>query len=660
MKRSGFADEDEDDEDNDDDEGGGDTVPTHTPKSQPPKLIFYIAPTATGKTLTPIMLCNQYRVIFMCAARHVGLALARAAISMGKKIAFAFGCETASDIRLHYAAAVEFTRDRRSGGIRKVDNERGEKVEIIICDIKSYVVAMIYMLAFNPVENLLTYWDEPTITMDYPDHPLHATLARNWRENLVPNLILSSATLPRMEELQGMMSAHAQKFPTTEFVTIQSFDSKKSIPLVSPLGLVEMPHTVSVDPVQVLAIIRHCEANPTLLRYLDLAECVRFVQWANEETLPPEVQIKRCFQSLDDLTMTNIKTYYLRVLRAVVEGGEPKWPDLFTMLKSQQPNYYQRFGHLATSSTSPLTAKAVGVFVTTKDAYTLTDGPTLYLAENVDTIANFLLAQSNIPSAVTDEIADRISHNNEIRLVMDELQKEIESMEAARAGGSGGDNSTAGNEGKKGGRQKGARKETPSKEYNEDKETRGAMIDTRNKLELLQSRMKPVRLTEHFVPNKPPHLKLWASASHDGCRPFTSDIDETTVVEIMSLGAAVEDKWKILLLMGVGVFGRQGGGSAMDSRYTEIMKRMAQNQRLFLIIATGDYIYGTNYQFCHGYIGKDLMLTQQKLLQAMGRVGRNSIQQQYSIRLRNEMHACLLFAPQEGNMEAEVMNRLFG
>ena len=34
-----------------------------------------------------------------------------------------------------------------------------------------------------------------------------------------------------------------------------------------------------------------------------------------------------------------------------------------------------------------------------------------------------------------------------------------------------------------------------------------------------------------------------------------------------------------------------------DVKYNEIVKDLAQNQKLFLIIASSDYIYGTNYQF---------------------------------------------------------------
>ena len=50
-------------------------------KNVNPKLILYIAPTGTGKTLTPLGLSESYKVIFVCAARHVGIALARSAIS---------------------------------------------------------------------------------------------------------------------------------------------------------------------------------------------------------------------------------------------------------------------------------------------------------------------------------------------------------------------------------------------------------------------------------------------------------------------------------------------------------------------------------------------------------------------------------------------------
>ena len=86
------------------------------------KLILYQAPTGTGKTMSPIGLVKGgHRIIFVCAAKHVGLQLAKACISMEIKIAVAFGCKDAGNIRLHYFAAKETIRNRKTGGIFRVD-----------------------------------------------------------------------------------------------------------------------------------------------------------------------------------------------------------------------------------------------------------------------------------------------------------------------------------------------------------------------------------------------------------------------------------------------------------------------------------------------------------------------------------------------------------
>jgi hypothetical protein len=92
----------------------------------------------------------------------------------------------------------------------------------------------------------------------------------------------------------------------------------------------------------------------------------------------------------------------------------------------------------------------------------------------------------------------------------------------------------------------------------------------------------------------------------------------------------------------------------------EVMKRLAYKQQLYLILGASDYVYGTNYQFCHGFIGKDLTnMTQQKTIQAMGRVGRNQIQQEYTIRFRDDAMLTQLFMRPETNKEADTMSKLF-
>jgi len=119
----------------------------------------------------------------------------------------------------------------------------------------------------------------------------------------------------------------------------------------------------------------------------------------------------------------------------------------------------------------------------------------------------------------------------------------------------------------------------------------------------------------------------------------------------------VSDYMKMLLLMGIGLFVKEANG---NPRYMEIIKKLAYEQNLFLIIACSDYIYGTNYQFCHGFIGKDLLgMTQQKTIQALGRIGRNQTQQEYTVRFRDDKMVKQLFHPPSENKEAEVMNQLF-
>ena len=118
-----------------------------------------------------------------------------------------------------------------------------------------------------------------------------------------------------------------------------------------------------------------------------------------------------------------------------------------------------------------------------------------------------------------------------------------------------------------------------------------------------------MELSSKYVPNSKMHIKEWASDKNTS-NVFTSDIEDSVVEEIMCLN--VNKEWKILLLMGIGVFVKHE-----NKQYTDIMKKLASEQKLYLIIASSDYIYGTNYQFCHGYLSKDLEnMTQEKMIQA--------------------------------------------
>jgi hypothetical protein len=672
----------EDNDDYDSDESYEETKNSSVVKTiQPnkPKIILYIAPTGTGKTLTPIGVSEKNRVIFVCAARHVGLALARSAISVGKKIAFAFGCSSADDIRLHYFAAKEYTTNKRSGQIKKVDNSVGDKVEIIICDLKSYLPAMYYMKAFNPVENIVTYWDEPTITLDYDSHELHKIIQENWKNNLIPNMILSSATLPKLHELTDTLEDFKNKFAGANVYNIVSHDCKKSIPILNKNGYVVLPHYLSTEYTEVLKIVEHCENNLTLLRYFDLEEIVNFIMVVEKnDYIMNNMKIKRNFPSLDDVNMQNIKLYYLKLLKNIVKGT---WGAIYITLKNQKtkrilPNNYidskgntikktisvdsnifrnvsqekmegtqlkKMMSHQNIETLPDIEDGNCALYVSTKDAYTLTDGPTLFLAEDVEKIAKFCIQQANIPSKVMEDIIEKINFNNGVNEKIVILERDLEDMiEKKTMKEHMSDDSFAAKKFK-------SEPKTRTKDFGEkDKD----INKINNELEILRSMIKTAELNETFVPNKPLHLKKWAEHMNT-TSAFTSDIEENIVIEIMMLND-IADSWKILLLMGIGVFTNHP-----SITYTEIMKKMADQQKLYMIIGSSDYIYGTNYQFCHAYLSKDMKLTQEKIIQAMGRIGRNNIQQNYTIRFRDEEQIKKLFYKEEDKIEVKNMNLLF-
>jgi len=624
-----------------------------------PKLVLYMAPTGTGKTMSPIGLSNSHRIIFVCVARHVGLALAKSAISVEKKIAFAFGCETASDIRLHYFAATDYTINKRSGGIGKVDNSIGDKVEIMICDVKSYLVAMQYMLAFNPESRLVTYWDEPTITMDYETHELHEQIHKNWAENRISKLVLSCATLPKEHEMAPTIMDFRAKFDDADVFTIQSFDCKKSISLLGKDGKPALPHLLFSQYDKLQECAAHCSENKSLLRYFDLKEIIRFIEYANQTEGVIEEIYKMEYYFDDDIrkvSMNGLKVYYLDLLSKI---DPVAWPTMYECLSKPpitrtysdkdgktltrnfqaerirniqseeivRPGGQTIFRQNSVAAQPPAQSAQSGILLTTTDAHTLTDGPTIYLAEDVQKVGAFLIHQTKIPERVFTSMLEKIERNNQYQKKLDVMEKLLED---------------------KLGKDMDKSKKMERENFSSEVKT------LKKEVEQLRSQIQVVNMEKVYLPNTQQHQHLWLP---NGMEPvknaFIPDIEEQTVKEIMMLD--VDTNKKLLLILGIGTF-----DASNPPQYMEVMKRLAMNQKLFIIIASSDYIYGTNYQFCHGFVGRDLQnMTQQKIIQAMGRIGRNKIQQDYSVRFRDDDIMTSIFLPPAQNREAEIMSELF-
>lgn len=588
-----------------------------------PSLILYTAPTGTGKTLTPIGLSNHFRIIFVCVARHIGLALAKSAISVNKKIAFAFGCENETDIRLHYYSGKSFMKHtaesnpKKAGqfikfkdGTRKIDNSDGSAVEIMICDVKSYLTSMNYMLKFNPNHNIITFWDEPTITLDYEKHELHDIISNNWKQNEIPNLILSCATLPQRTSIQSCINNFTHKFPEPLICDISSNECKKSIPLINLNQEYICIHNMEQNFDDFKTTVEHLNINQSLLRYLDLHNIVQFIEYFNDNIIDNDDNLHYSNYFNNDIinvTMNSIKQYYLLLLNSI-----------------SIEHYDKIYSHFHSLQNKPVfNNKSKGIQFTTSDSYTLTDGPTIFLCDDVNKIGTFYIQQSKIPENTFKAMLAKIAINDKLATEIEKIEKLIAAKE------------------EKMGRSDG---EDLKKIDKEDREWY-------NNINKLRKQILFISLDAKHVPNTSEHQKIWCDNVEKN--RFMPIIDEQNTKEIMSLN--ISNHYKVLLLMGIGIFVKD---THVD--YTELMKKLALEQKLFIIIASTDYIYGTNYQFCHGIIGKDLEnMSQQKIMQSLGRIGRNNIQQTYTVRFRSDNIIHKLFKPDTENIEANNMTRLF-
>jgi hypothetical protein len=348
--------------------------------------------------------------------------------------------------------------------------------------------------------------------------------------------------------------------------------------------------------------------------------------------------------------MNSLKIYYLELLQHISRADYPKIH--LHMVSIQKPKFGGTDGIKKSVSldSSSYTVKTPegdlrkihsvcgfkgadpsrGILLTTKDAHTLTDGPTIFLTEDANKIGKFYIQQSEIPKAIFQDVMTKIDTNNKISGQLERLEQELEDQLNKDQPDS----------------------EKKTKQKDKDDADRSPVIkDLYKRIDGLRKQVRAISLEVEYIPNTKPHQAKWTGSLNETA--FCPGIEEGVIKEIMSL--AVDSTLKVLMLMGIGLF-----IEGVDAKYLEVMKRLATQQELFIIIASSDFVFGTNYNFCHGFIGKDMTnMTQAKTIQCLGRIGRSAIQSTYTARFRDDDFIYQLFRAPEVNMEATNMSRLF-
>ena len=544
-----------------------------------PKLVYYTAPTSSGKTLTPIGIINEYRIIFLCASKHIGLQLAKNMIMKGKKVAFAFGCNGSEDIRLHYNAVNTYITTKHYHKIlKKVDNSDGIKVEIMISDIQSYEYAMLYMCAFNKPENIVLFWDEPTIILDQVSSPFHENISNIWKKNKIPNIVLSSATLPGRKYIPNIEKSFMEKFGDLSIVVeVTSNDNISNIKLFDPNGKCIMPHTFFMD---------NRDLNEYLSKYdekydrlFSTEECSSFILYFIKNMKKSLIDY---FPDIDSINTKNIKRIYFNILSTIS-------PDYWKIIVESYKIKHDRIHN-------------IGPELTSRHAKSIVNGPCLFITENPQIIVKYLNKISKIDKSILNIIQQNIEFNHGLKSKIDQIEREISfELESKNVND---DESTKHND-------------SSSSKLSQSIEKKQSMV------EQLQKKFKTISLPFSCIPNTLDHYDRFRSDGEDGYHEsdvFTSSLDNETIEKIMKLDISIE--YKILCLQGIGIINREYNNEDY-SIYENIIKELMDDKRLFVAIVNSDYIYGVNYQFSHCYLAKDIEdISHEKIIQSIGRVGR--------------------------------------
>ena len=167
-----------------------------------------------------------------------------------------------------------------------------------------------------------------------------------------------------------------------------------------------------------------------------MREIVRFIKYIHEKDI---IDINDTFHSIEKITMKSLKEYYLQCL-LIIERED--WPTIFEYMKSTHINRFDT-NMLSKSKSmqhesSNLHGKPLkrvntvfepnntlkkevkntgGLLATTNDAYTFTDGPTIYLTDDIDKVAQFYIQQSKIDPISIDRIMKKIEKNKRPRKI---------------------------------------------------------------------------------------------------------------------------------------------------------------------------------------------------------------------------------------------------
>jgi hypothetical protein len=260
---------------------------------------------------------------------------------------------------------------------------------------------------------------------------------------------------------------------------------------------------------------------------------------------------------------------------------------------------------------------------TQKDARVFETGPCLYMTSNTAVVCRYCLESASIPPQMLSTLRANLAHNQKILAEVAVKTKQMEDKNRAD--------------------------EKKEKKMAEGRDKPEVKL-LKEEIKRLTAALKPVNLPESYIPNTEAHKRRFGNTAG-----FCSNIDADAAATVLAI-EGLPDNYSILFLMGIGVM------SHAHPQYLALVKSMLDENRLFMVVADQDFLWGTNFDFRYMIVAADLCangvhkLTPDMLQQMLGRVGRNG--QNATVYSRIPNIGQLLFCPPAFKAEQTKLNQL--
>lgn len=300
-------------------------------------LIYLICMIGTGKTSMISPICKYIEkererlkasdpkkkldVIFACSVEPVRIQAGNIAYNNDIKFGFASREKGRLIIRNHYSIGQNITRE-----------EGDERRLLTIADLAS----TLELVRSNKEKgkDSLIFIDEPTVGADQKNHKITRMVMQIIRDS-PGRIILSSATMPKPEQVPEINEMFLRKYPSAKIETVISYETKIGCQIMNEDGDVIAPHTSCQTQDELTFQITRLKDNPFLGRIytpLMLYYLVDRMKSLGIEGLP---NLEERFSDFRKLSQIEIQQFAIEVLEILSKCNNKLIKQVCSVLKQE-------------------------------------------------------------------------------------------------------------------------------------------------------------------------------------------------------------------------------------------------------------------------------------------------------------------------------------